>query len=125
MATADIFVRAFDKPGYVAHGQPVEVRIFQDANLRMQGGKRIRRDLGTCFRDRGEPSRFPSVRVTDETDLGDDAQFEKELAFVAGFAGLSEARRLPGRRCEIAVAKAAASAFAQDKLLPVLSKVGD
>ena len=47
------------------------------------------------------------------------------MAFCARFAGLSKARRLPGGGSEVAVALAAAPAFAQDKPLAVTSEVSD
>src|SRR5688572_23804254 len=99
------------------------IRIFNDPDLRMQSGEGVGGDLRTRARNGGEQSGLAGVRVTDETDLGHDAEFEEELAFVAGLARLSEAGRLAASRREIAVAQSAAAAFAQGELLPVCRQI--
>ena len=126
VAEADVVVRAFDESRHVANGEPLEVRQkFHDANLRRERGERIRRNLRSRAGNRGEQRGLARVRITDEADLRHDAQFQKVFAFRAGFARLRETRRLMARGGEIAIAQAAASAFAQNKLLAVRREVGD
>ena len=45
VAKADVLMRAFDQSRHVADGEAVKIRIFQNANLRMQCGEGIRRNL--------------------------------------------------------------------------------
>ena len=125
VAEADVAVRAFDQARHVAHGEAMEVRIFHDADLRVQRGEGIRRDLGPGAGNGGQQGGFAGVGITDQADLGHDAQLEQEVAFVARLARLGEARGLARGGGEVAVAQAAASAFAQDEALAVLGQVGD
>ena len=125
MAEADVLVRAFDQTRHVANREPVEVGIFHNADLRVQRGERIRRDLRPRLGNGREQRGLARVRITDQPDLGHDAQFEKIIAFPARFARLRETRRLARRGGKIAVAQTAAPALAQHELLPVFGEVGD
>ena len=125
VAEADVAVRAFNQPRHVADREPMKVGILDDADLRMQRGKGIRRNLRSRVRDGLEQGGLAGVRVADQADIGDHAQFEQEIAFLARLARLREARGLSPRRGEVAVAQAAATAFAQHELLTVLGEVGD
>ena len=125
VAEADVVVRAFDQARHVADREPFPVGIFDDADLRMQRGERIRRDFRARAGNGREQSGLARVRITDQADFRDDAQFQKKIAFVARLARLRETRRLARGGGEIAIAQSAASAFAQNKLLPVLREVGD
>ena len=46
VAEADIAVRAFDQARHVANREAVKIRVFHDADLRVQCGEGIRRDFG-------------------------------------------------------------------------------
>src|SRR6266705_1194258 len=91
----------------------------------MQRSKRIGRDFGSGMRNSGEQSRFACVRIADEADLGNDTQFQKEIAFIAGFAGLGKTRRLARCRGKVAISQAATPAFAKDESLTVRDQIGD
>ena len=91
----------------------------------MQRGERIRRDFRTRAGNGREQRGLARVRITDQPDFRDDAQFQKKIAFVARLARLRETRRLARGGGEIAIAQSAATAFAQNELLPVLRQVGD
>ncbi len=125
VAEADVFVRAFDQARHVADREPFPVGVFDDADLRMQRGERIRRDFRARAGNGREQRGLARVRITDEADFRDDAEFQQKIAFVARLARLRESRRLARGGGEIAIAQSAAPAFAQNKLLPVLRKVGD
>ena len=125
MAEADIVVGAFNQAGNVADGKTEKVLVFDDADLRMERRERVGGDLRPRVGDGGEQRGFAGVGVADESDLGDEAQLEEVVAFVARFAGLGEARGLVAGGGEVAVAQAAAATFAQDELLAVLGEVGD
>ena len=125
MAEADVLVRAFDQSRHVANREPVKVGVFHDADLRMQRGERIRRDFRARLGNGREQRGLAGVRITDQADLGHDAQFEEKIAFPARLARLRETRRLARGGGEIAIAQTAAPAFAQNKLLAVFGEVGD
>ena len=72
--------------------------VFHDADLRVQRGERIRRDFRARLGNGREQRGFAGVRITDQADLGDDAQFEQKIAFLARLARLRETRRLAARR---------------------------
>ena len=86
---------------------------------------RSRRNFRACFGNGGEQRGLAGVWVTDQADFGHDAQFEEVIAFASGLARLCETRRLADGRGEVAVAQAAASAFAKNELLAVLRQIGD
>jgi hypothetical protein len=72
-----------------------------------------------------EQSGFARVGIAHQTDLCHDAQLEQKISFAARLARLRETRRLPCSSGEIAIAQSAASAFTQNKLLPVFRQVGN
>src|SRR2546421_139698 len=125
MTQSDIAVRALDQTRHIANGEPMPVWKFHNANLGMKRGERIRGDLRARLGDRFEKSRFAGVGIADQSNVGDDAQLDQELPLFARLSRLREARSLPRGRDEVAVAQAAASAFAEHELLPVLGEVGD
>ena len=118
-------MRAFNQTRHVANREPVQVGIFDDADLRVQRGERIRRDFRPRLGNGREQRGLARVRIADQPDFGHDAQFEKKIAFLARLARLRETRRLARRGGKIPVAQAAASAFAKHELLAVFSEIGD
>ncbi len=118
-------MRALDQARHVADREPFPVGVFDDADLRVQRGERIRRDFRARAGNGREQRGLARVRITDEADFRDDAKLQQKIAFVARLAWLRESRRLARGGGEIAIAQSAASAFAQNKLLPVLREVGD
>ena len=125
VAETDVIVRAFDESRHVTNGEPFPIGVFQNAYLRSQRRERIRGNLRTRARNRGEQSGLAGVRITDEADLRHDAKFQKIFAFRARFARLRETRRLMARGRKIAITQSAAPALAQNKLLAVRREVGD
>jgi len=125
VAQSAVFARALDQARHVANREPLPVGVFDDSDLRMQRGERIRRDFRARAGNGREQRGLASVRIADEADFSDDAQLKQKIAFVAWFARLRESRRLARSGGEIAIAQSAASAFAQDKLLSVRGEVGD
>src|SRR5579859_6478528 len=107
MTQPDVSVRAVDQSGNVTNSQALKIPVLDDPDLRVERGERIGRNLGPGARNSSEQRGFPGIWVPDQPHLCDNAQFEQELAFVAGFAWLSKARRLARGRGKIAIAQAA------------------
>src|SRR5207247_4764968 len=87
------------------------------AQVRREGRERIVRDLRPRARQRREQARLAGVRQAGETNVGDEAELELELALLAGLAVLGDARHAPGARREARVAAPALSAARDDDLL--------
>ena len=63
--------------------------------------------------------RFADVREADQTHIREQLELQNDLVLLAGKTGLCKARHLPGRRCEMLVAPAAAAALAEDVVLRI------
>src|SRR3954465_7321262 len=98
----------------------MEILVLNDADLRVQCRKRIRRYFRPGVRDGGEQSRFSRVWIADQAHLRDEPQLEKILPFVACLPRLREPWSLAARCCKIAITEASPAPFAQNKLLAVL-----
>ena len=72
--------------------------------------ERILRDLRLRVRDPSQQRRLARVRLTDQRSVGQELQPQLEVALLAGKPDLGEARRLPCRRCEPAIAATARAA---------------
>lgn len=73
------------------------VAVFDDAQVGFERRKGVVAIFGLAA-DRGcQQRRFARVRETDQSDVGQQLQFQNEPAFGAVFAGLGVARRLIGR----------------------------
>ena len=118
-------MRAFDQTRHVADREPVPVVIFDNADLRVQRGERIRRDFRPRLGNGREQRGFARIRITDQPDFGHDAQFEKKIALLARLARLRETRCLARGRRKIPVAQSAAPALAKHELLSVFREIGD
>ena len=125
MTEPDVAVGAFDEAGYVADGDPGVVRVFDNADMGIEGGEGVGGDAGTRGRDCGQQRGFAGIGVADEADLGQEPQFEPEMTFFARFTGLGESGCLPRGGGEIAIAQAASAAAAEQELLAVLGEIGD
>src|SRR4029077_15234197 len=95
------------------HVDEHEVRVdvdLNDAELRLQRGEWIVRDLWTGGGDRREQRGLSRIRRADDASVGKQFELEVELALFARLAFLRKARRLSGRRREVLVAESAPSA---------------
>ena len=97
MPQTDVLVGAFDQPRNITDGQPPVIRVLENPDLRMQRRERVWGDFRPGFRNRGEKRGLARVRIADQADFRDDAQFEEVISFLSRFPRLSEARGLPAR----------------------------
>ncbi len=116
---------ALDETRHVTDGEPMPVGILDNADLRMEGGERVRRDFRPGLGNGGEQSGFAGVRVAHQADVRNEPKFEQKIAFLARFARLRKTRRLSSGGGEITIAQTATAAFAEDDLLSVRRQVGN
>ena len=100
---------ALDQPGDVGQDEGVPALQLGDPEIRMEGRERVRRDLRLRSGERRQQRRLATVRQPDQTDVGDQAKLEVEVALLARVAQLAGAGRLARGRGEAGVATTAAS----------------
>src|SRR6267378_8223561 len=80
------------------------VRQADNAEVRLERGEVIVRDLGTRGGDHREQRALAGVRLAQKSNIGDELENELELARLALCAGLPFTRGLVRRRREVLVA---------------------
>src|SRR5208282_5620826 len=81
-----------------------------DAQVRLECGEGIVGDFGARRRDAGNQGGFAGVGQADQAHVGQETQFEAQVALLAGLAVFEFARGLVPGFCEVLVAAAAAPA---------------
>ena len=80
-------VRAFDQAGNVGDDEADFVRRLPDgdhAQVWLQCGERIVRNLRTCGRDARNQRGLPNIRIADQPDIRKQFQFEAQRPFFTG-----------------------------------------
>ena len=125
MAESLAFVGALDQPGDIRHDEAVVLPQLDDAQVGFEGGEGIVGDLGPDGGQAGQQGGFARVRVADQSHVGDQLQFEFELALLARPAFLPASGRPVGGRGEGRVAPAPVSPTGDDKGLVLSDHVRD
>src|SRR5438132_6940281 len=110
-------MRPLDQPGHIANGQPVKIAILDNANLRMQRRKRVRRNLRASVGDGCEQGGLSRVRIAHQSHFRDQPELELVFAFRSRFPWLGKSGRLPPRGGKVPVPEAAAAALAENEPL--------
>ena len=105
---------ALDESGHVGDGEAHIARL-DDAEIRMQRGERVVRDLRARCRDRGDQARLARRGVADERDVRDGLQLEQDIARPPGGSEQGEAGGLALGVGERGVAEAADAAGSDDE----------
>src|SRR6185437_2855077 len=103
VAESDVLVRALNETGHVAHGEPAPVRIFHNADLRMERREWVRSNLRPGLGNGAKERGLAGVRIPHEANIRDDTQLEQKIALLARLAGLGETRRLTACGGEISI----------------------
>ncbi len=90
-AEARAFVRALDQPRNVGQHEIVVARAHH-AEIGMQRGEGVVRDLWLGRRDGSEERRFAGVGQSDEAGVGDQLQAQPDRQLVARQAGIGVAQ---------------------------------
>src|SRR3984893_2804429 len=130
-AQPDAFVRAFDQAWNVGNDERAAMARGRvgiggnDAQVRLERGERISRDLGRGRGDARDQWRFSWVREADQADIGEKFQFEPQTALFAGAPLFVFTRRLvPGPyEMRVAVSAPAASPPSRAEFLLWLGKI--
>ena len=121
-------VGAFDEAGHVGYGEAEVVGGFadlDDAEVGLEGGEGVVGDLGAGCREPRDECGFADVGEADQAGVGEQAEFEAEVAFFAGAAELVLAGGLVDGGGEVLVAATAATAAGDDELVVGGSEVVD
>ena len=93
------FAGAFDEAGNIRDDEAGVIRRFaydDHAEVGLQRGERIVGDLGTRRRDARDQRAFAGVGIADEPDIGQQPEFQPQIALFARLAVFVLARRLMG-----------------------------
>ena len=122
-------MRALDQARHVGHDERTLVHpdppVADDAELRGQRGERIVRNARAGRGQRGQQRRFPGVGKAEQSDVGQQAEFQFEAARLSGQAGLGVARRPVGRGRKGGVTPAALPAPGDYHFVTRLAQVGE
>ncbi len=126
-------MRAFDQAGQIGDDEraPAHVPTFSrsavggnHAEARLERGKRIIGDFRTRRGNARNQRGFARVRKTHQTHVGQQLQFEAQVALLAGLALFGFARRLMPGLGEMLVAAPAAPALREQNALAGLGQIG-
>ena len=124
VAQADAVMCAFDQAGKIGQHEIRRVDAH-DAELRVERGEGVVRDLGLGLRDACQESRFACIGQSDQPDIRDQLQLEDDGLFFARLAGIGMARRLIGGALEMRVAETAIAAAQQHHTIADIREIGD
>ena len=114
---------AFDQAWNVGDDEAVVVDHHR-AELGLEGGEGVIRDLRLGSGDGGKKGGFAGIGQTDQAGVRKQLEPKPDPALLALLAGLGEAGRLVGRGLEARIALTTASAFHQDDRSVRLFKIG-
>ena len=116
-----------DQPGHVGDRRAALVLVAEvhDPEVRLERGEGVVGDLGRRGGQRRQEGGLAGVRQPDQPDVGDEPQLEAQPMLLAGLALLGVLGCLVGGGLEVRVAKAAAAAARDGRLLPGRDQVGD
>ena len=117
--------RPLDDAGNVGHHKGTSVAIGHDAERGFEGGEGVVGNLGAGVGERADQRRLTGVGEADQTDIGEELQFQDHHHFLHGLAGLGVARCLVGGGAKLEVAQSAASAFEQHHDLSVFDDIAE
>ena len=112
-------------PGNVGHDEGASVAVGHDAERGFEGGEGVVGNLGAGIGERADQRRLTGVGEADQTDIGEELQFQDHHHFLHGLAGLGVARCLVGGGAKLEVAQSAASAFEQHHDLSVFDDIAE
>ena len=124
IAQPPAFMRAFDQTRNIGDDK-FSIVHAHDAQIGVQRGKGIIRDLGPRIGRGGEKGRFARIGQTQQTGIGDQLQPQPQRALHARLTRIGAAWGLVGGGLEMQVAEAAIAAARQNDPLAHFGQVRD
>ena len=116
-------MRAFDQSRYVCNHERAKVSEIYDAEVRLERGERIIRDLRTRCRHGRDKRRLPCVGEAHQTDVCEQLEFELQLDLFSLASALMVARRAIGGSREVRISKPAAAAARRQPAIAVVTEI--
>src|ERR1700682_2917320 len=123
VAEADAFMRAFDQAWNVGEHEFAAADVTH-AELRMQRGEWVIRNLRLGGADGGKKRRLAGVWQADDAGIGDELQPQPNGELGPRLAGIGVARRAVGRAFEPRIAETAIAAMRQHDALAEFGEIG-
>ena len=120
-----IFVSSLDQAGNVRDRATSITRKFHHADHRLERRERIGSDLGLGMGKLAKQRGFPGIGKSDQSGIGDPAEFQIEDRLLAGSAERVFDRSAIGGGLEIPVARPGFATLAEDEFLADFREVGD
>jgi hypothetical protein len=117
-------VRAGDQAGDVGQHE-IHLPRAHHAEVRVQRGERVIRDLRPGGGDGSEERRLARVGQPDQPGVGDQLQPKPDRQLLARLAGVGVPRRLVRRALEVRIAEAAVAAAGEPHALTRLPEIGE
>ncbi len=124
VADADALMGTFDEPRNVGENELLAID-GGNAEIGVERGERIVRDLRPGSGHRRQEGRLAGVRQTDEAAIGDELQAQPDRLFLTFLSGIGMAGRLVGRGLEVGVAETAVTAGRQTIAIADIDEVAD
>jgi hypothetical protein len=116
--------RTLDESWYILDHER-SVSPLHDTQIGDECREWIGRDLGFHICDRLYDSGFASIGESDESDIGDELEFESDLVSITRISELSKVGRLACRRREVRIAKSSSPPLTEDELLTCDREITD
>src|SRR5207253_3876716 len=122
VSEAVAFMSAFDEAGNVGNNECLIINA-DDAEVWNERGERIVGDFRFRGADHRDQRRFARVRQSNDADVGDQLQFNEQLALFTCIARLRKSRRLTSGRREMLVAPPAAPTLRDEHTLALVGEI--
>ena len=119
-------MRAFDQTGHIGDHERLLVRLLahrHHAQIRLERGERVVRNLGLGSRNPRNQRRLSGIRIPDQPHIGQQFQFQPVESLLALPPQFVLARCLVGAGGKVLIAASPTSAFGNDQALIRLGKI--
>src|SRR5688572_8988638 len=118
-------VRAFNQPRNIRHHETLSLIVTDHAKIGDQGCKRVVGNFRPHCGNNRDQCRLTGVRHADNSNIGQEPQFDLQLAIFTGFTRLSKPWATVCRGNEVRIAFAASPAGGEHKTVASLNQIAD
>jgi hypothetical protein len=119
MAQAFPFMRSFNNARYIGYHKTAVITVLHHTQVGFQGGERIIGYFGFGGRNNRKQGALASIRKTDQTNIGQQLQFQYHPFLTSGFTGLGIIGGLIYRGGEMGIAQPSPATGKQDLFFPI------